>query len=884
MGKLNEIQEQSTQSWGDNSFTTKITNTTVEFDSAKDSFTFNDPVNVPELKINGTEIVAFDAEDRAKLDSLQTPMQIKGRVDSTELLPTDGVVVGSVYLVGLTGDENFEEYVCTEISGSPATPVWENLGHVKAQSDWSQSNSSADNYIKNKPTIKAGQGVNSITEGDGTTASGPDSHAEGMFTTASGTSSHTEGNGTKASEQNSHAEGAGTTASGPQSHAEGAGTTASGYASHAEGYGGTTASGYGSHAEGCNTTASEQNSHAEGNGTKASEQNSHAEGNGTKASGGSSHAEGNRTTSSGYASHAEGQGTTAIGPFSHAEGGNGTTASGTSSHAEGVGTTASAESSHAEGGNGTTASGTSSHAEGVGTTASSYCSHAEGTNTTASGWSSHTEGSSTTATGDLSHTEGNGTIANNKCQHVFGEYNGVDPSSALSSARGTYIEIVGNGAKSSARSNARTLDWSGNEVLAGNLTIGGTITANGQQILPQKQADWNQTTSTESDYIKNKPVIPAAQVQADWIQSDSESLDFMKNKPAIKAGQGVNSIVEGVLGGNSSSGDYSHAEGAGTTASKYCSHAEGSGTTASGSGSHAEGGSTTASGNCSHAEGDSTTVSGNASHAEGKYTTASGDSSHTEGSYTIAKNRSQHVFGEYNIADPSTEQSFTRGNYVEIVGKGTSSGARSNARTLDWSGNEVLAGNLTIGGTITANGQQILPQVQSDWNQTTSTESDYIKNKPVIKAGQGVNSIVEGDLTENSSAGNYSHTEGVGTTANGIAAHTEGVGTTASGDVSHAEGNETIANHKCQHVFGEFNELDPNVAASDARGNYVEIVGRGTDVNTRSNARTLDWDGNEVLTGTLTIGGVSGATLKVESGALKVSFDGGTTWLTMSAS
>lgn len=36
--------------------------------------------------------------------------------------------------------------------------------------------------------------------------------------------------------------------------------------------------------------------------------------------------------------------------------------------------------------------------------------------------------------------------------------------------------------------------------------------------------------------------------------------------------------------------------------------------------------------------------------------------------------------------------------------------------------------------------------------------------------------------------------------------------------------------------------------------------------------------------GTLTIGGDSGATLKVESGALKVSFNGGTTWLTVSAS
>lgn len=44
MGKFNEIQEESTQSYGSNSFTTKITEDSVHFDSAKDSFTFKDSV------------------------------------------------------------------------------------------------------------------------------------------------------------------------------------------------------------------------------------------------------------------------------------------------------------------------------------------------------------------------------------------------------------------------------------------------------------------------------------------------------------------------------------------------------------------------------------------------------------------------------------------------------------------------------------------------------------------------------------------------------------------------------------------------------------------------------------------------------------------------
>ena len=205
------------QLYGDNSFTTTIKENTVEFDSTKDSFTFNDPVEVPELRLNGTEIVAFDAEDRAKLDSLQTPMQIKGRVDGVGDLPEDASV-GDVYLVGLWGVENFEEYVCVEVSGSPATPVWEILGNVKGQSDWNQSNNSSDNYILNKPAIKAGQGNNSIIEGYGTTASGTNSHSEGQSTSASGLNSHTEGKYVTASGDSSHAEGYDTTANHKSQH------------------------------------------------------------------------------------------------------------------------------------------------------------------------------------------------------------------------------------------------------------------------------------------------------------------------------------------------------------------------------------------------------------------------------------------------------------------------------------------------------------------------------------------------------------------------------------------------------------------------------------------------------------------------------------------
>ena len=97
-------------------------------------------------------------------------------------------------------------------------------------------------------------------------------------------------------------------------------------------------------------------------------------------------------------------------------------------------------------------------------------------------------------------------------------------------------------------------------------------------------------------------------------------------------------------------------------------------------------------GNYSTAEGIHSSSEGSASHAEGQYAVAYGNYSHAEGLQTIANARSQHVFGEYNIAEAQNQGD--KGSYVEIVGNGTSS-ARKNARTLDWSGNEALAGNLT---------------------------------------------------------------------------------------------------------------------------------------------------------------------------------------------
>lgn len=145
-------------------------------------------------------------------------------------------------------------------------------------------------------------------------------------------------------------------------------------------------------------------------------------------------------------------------------------------------------------------------------------------------------------------------------------------------------------------------------------------------------------------------------------------------------------VIEGDVNGdncNVASGQYAHAEGFHTKATGNFSHTEGFKTEAYNNGSHTEGSQSKALANCAHAEGLATLASGVNSHAEGKG--------------TIANRCSLHVHGEYNAYDTGGAAASDRGTYVEIIGNGTDDNTRSNARTLDWNGNEALAGSLTLG-------------------------------------------------------------------------------------------------------------------------------------------------------------------------------------------
>lgn len=99
---------------------------------------------------------------------------------------------------------------------------------------------------------------------------------------------------------------------------------------------------------------------------------------------------------------------------------------------------------------------------------------------------------------------------------------------------------------------------------------------------------------------------------------------------------------------------------------------------------------------------------------------------------------------------------------------------------------------------------------------------------------------------------------GSGTSASSASAHAEGSSTEASGQVAHAEGTGTIAANRSQHVEGEYNVQDPSGNEPSGRGTYQHIVGNGTSNSNRSNAHTMDWNGNAWYAGDVYVGSTSG--------------------------
>ncbi len=154
-------------------------------------------------------------------------------------------------------------------------------------------------------------------------------------------------------------------------------------------------------------------------------------------------------------------------------------------------------------------------------------------------------------------------------------------------------------------------------------------------------------------------------------------------------------------------------------------------------------------------------------------------------------------------------------------------------------------------------------QIKTAVNETIDTMPSNLVNG---KAKGSIRSIYAYDET-GKLLGEYAQAFGENTIASGIHSHAEGSGATASSTNSHAEGLYTIASGENQHVQGKYNISDTTSA---------HIVGNGTERNTRSNAHTLDWQGNAWFAGDVYTGSTSGTNKDDGSVKLPVVYSGTT--------
>lgn len=276
---------------------------------------------------------------------------------------------------------------------------------------------------------------------------------------------------------------------------------------------------------------------------------------------------------------------------------------------------------------------------------------------------------------------------------------------------------------------------------------------------------------------------------------------------------GENAIAIG--GQSEASGENSVAIGDSAKATELWSYALGFAVKATAKRSHAEGELTVASGDTSHAEGSSSVANGSQSHAEGNQTRAEGKYSHAEG------------YGGTDL--------------IQLTGDANATTYKTNYHS------SIRPGKLVKYGDAVA-------------EVTASTGASITLNKTLSSTAL---SGAWGTLYYGAAVGDASHSEGRETYAIGAASHAEGNSTMAIGRQSHAEGYDTIAAGRYQHAQGKYNIADDN-------DRYAHIVGNGGGNGSRSNAHTLDWDGNAWFKGKVFVGGNS-----MDDGAVELGAGGG---------
>ena len=193
-----------------------------------------------------------------------------------------------------------------------------------------------------------------------------------------------------------------------------------------------------------------------------------------------------------------------------------------------------------------------------------------------------------------------------------------------------------------------------------------------------------------------------------------------------------------------------------------------------------------------YAEGYGSKASGYAAHAEGQVTRALAEASHAQNWGTIAAKEGQTALGTHNIEDtaqttthPSQKASY--GQYAVIIGNGTADNARSNALTVDWSGNVVASGDVTDGNSNVLSNKADKSSVKnisvvSKSGSTGSISSGSYKNLSLTPTAPAGKSLV-GCVGVHMEGTNSSYCQLIGYYVNGSDVHVQ-MKNTSSGSVT----------------------------------------------------------------------------------------------------
>lgn len=240
---------------------------------------------------------------------------------------------------------------------------------------------------------------------------------------------------------------------------------------------------------------------------------------------------------------------------------------------------------------------------------------------------------------------------------------------------------------------------------------------------------------------------------------------------------------------------------------------------------HVEGEYNDVGGDCSHVEGNANSVRGSHSHMEGINNHIYGDYTHVEGRYNQGGNYG-HVEGQHNAA--------FNGGHAEGGFYNSSGYAHDYLKVGEFVITEIDDSDMTLYFdnsvyTLSEEYQGLLVSTKTSGqiNNPGAIISRIIRNRCMLIPTNNVSAYPEFNV--------------------GDTVYIYAYQACATGSYSHSEGKGTITVSDSQHVQGKFNQID-------TQGTYAHIIGGGYNESSRRNIHTVDWNGNAIYSGKVTIG------------------------------